>query len=197
MFSRSPLTLTLSALALCFPAAALAQATDPAPAAATPAAAPPAAALAASPNLAPAGDIVATLKANPHFSILVKALAAANLDGVLASTPDLTLFAPTDEAFQALPAGELDALMKVDNAPILQKLLVYHLIHLDLDSSKIKGAKGPVTTVEGQPVQVDGSGPVATINDAHVIQFDVKASNGYIHVIDKVLVPSDVTLPTS
>jgi uncharacterized surface protein with fasciclin (FAS1) repeats len=197
LFSRT-LTFVVSALALTAPLAALAQTTDAAPAASASAAAPMAGlAMPASPNLAPAGDMMATLKANPHFSILVKALAAANLDGVLASTPDITLFAPTDEAFAALPPATVAALMKTDNAPILQKILVYHLIHLDLDSSKIKGAKGPVTTVEGQPVQIDGSGAMPMVNDAMIIQMDVKPTNGYIQVINKVLLPSDVTVPTS
>lgn len=184
------LMLAVSVLALSAPFACLAQTMDAAPAAA--AAAPP-----ASPALAPAGDIVATLKGNPHFTILVKALAAANLDGVLAQTPDLTLFAPTDEAFSAIAPATLEALLKIDNAPILQKILAYHLIHLNLDSSKIKGAKGPVTTVEGQPVQIDGSGATPLVNNADVIQLDVKATNGYIYVIDKVLLPPDVTLPAS
>jgi uncharacterized surface protein with fasciclin (FAS1) repeats len=182
----------VSILALSAPLATLAQNMDATP----PAAAAPAA-LPASPNLAPAGDIVATLKGNPHFSILMKALAAANLDGVLSATPDLTLFAPTDEAFSAIPPATLEALLKIDNAPILQKILAYHLIHLNLDSSKIKGAKGPVTTVEGQPVQIDGSGATPLVNNADVIQLDVKATNGYIQVIDKVLLPPDVTLPAS
>jgi uncharacterized surface protein with fasciclin (FAS1) repeats len=186
------LTFALSVFVLSAPLAALAQTMD-----ATPPAAPAPVALPASPNLAPAGDIVATLKANPHFTTLVKALGAANLEGVLSTTPDLTLFAPTDEAFAALPPATLEALLKIDNAPILQKILAYHLIHLDLDSSKIKGAKGPVTTVEGQPVQIDGSGATPLVNNADVIQLDVKATNGYIHVIDKVLLPSDVTLPAS
>jgi len=184
------LMLAVSVLALSAPFVCLAQTMDAAPAAA--AAAPP-----ASPALAPAGDIVATLKGNPHFTILVKALAAANLDGVLAQTPDLTLFAPTDEAFSAIAPATLEALLKIDNAPILQKILAYHLIHLNLDSSKIKGAKGPVTTVEGQPVQIDGSGATPLVNNADVIQLDVKATNGYIYVIDKVLLPPDVTLPAS
>ncbi len=193
MISRTLLA-AVSAFVLLAPLGALAQTTDATPPTPAPATA---AALPASPNLVAAGNIVETLQANPHFSILVKALKAANLDGVLASTPDITLFAPTDEAFQALPPGTLDVLMKTDNAPILQKILVYHLIHLDLDSSKIKGAKGPVTTVEGQPVQIDGSGAVATVNNAQIIQMDVKATNGYIQVIDKVLMPPDVTVPTS
>ncbi len=189
MTSRA-LMLVLSALTLGAPLSALAQTMDAAPPAAT-------ATLPASPNLMAAGDIVATLKASPHFTVLVKALGAANLDGVLSATPDLTLFAPTDEAFSALPPATLEALLKIDNAPILQKILAYHLIHLNLDSSKIKGAKGPVTTVEGQPVQIDGSGATPLVNNADVIQLDVKATNGYIQVIDKVLLPPDVTLPAS
>ncbi len=191
MTSRA-LMYVASVLALTAPLAVSAQTMDATPpAAAAPAATP------ASPNLAPAGDIVATLKANPHFTILVKALAAANLEGVLATTPDLTLFAPTDDAFSAVPPATLEALLKIDNAPILQKILAYHLIHLNLDSSKIKGAKGPVTTVEGQAVQIDGSGATPLVNNADVIQLDVKATNGYIQVIDKVLLPPDVTLPSS
>lgn len=180
----------VSVLVLVSPFAAMAQSADVA-------AAPAAVATTPAVNLAPNGDLVATLKANPSFSILVKALAAANLEGVLASTPDITLFAPTDAAFQALPPATLAVLMKTDNAPILQKILTYHLIHLNLDSSKIKGAKGPVVTVEGQPVQIDGSGALATVNNAAITQMDVKASNGYIQVIDKVLMPSDVTVPAS
>lgn len=196
MFPRS-LTFVVSALALTAPLAALAQTTDAAPAASAPAAPMAGMAMPAALNLTAAGDIVATLKGNPHFSILVKALAAANLEGVLAATPDLTLFAPTDEAFAAVPPATIAALLKIDNAPILQKILVYHLIHLSLDPGKIKGAKGPVTTVEGQSVQIDGSGDVATVNDAKIIQADVKAANGYVYVIDKVLIPTDVTVPTS
>ncbi len=163
----------------------------------TPDAAAPAPSALPSPNLAAAGDMMATLKANPHFSVLVKALEAVNLAAVLAATPQLTLFAPTDEAFAALPPAVAAALMKPDNLPLLQKILIYHLVHLDLDPTKIKGAKGPVTSVEAQPLQVDGFGPVPMVNDAHILQDGVKATNGWIYPIDKVLVPSDVTPPTS
>jgi uncharacterized surface protein with fasciclin (FAS1) repeats len=169
------------------PLSAIAQTTD------TPAA--PAAAPAASPNLAAAGDMVATLRANPNFSTLVTALDKANLAAVLASTPQLTLFAPTNAAFSALPPGVLDALTKPDNLPTLQRILTYHLVHLDLDADKIKGAKGPVTSVEGQTLQIDGFGPTAMVNDAHILQVGVHATNGWLYPIDKVVVPPDVTLP--
>jgi uncharacterized surface protein with fasciclin (FAS1) repeats len=166
-----------------------------APAAASPAA--PAPALEASPNLVANGNIVDTLKASGHFTILTKALDAAQLTKVLAATPGLTLFAPTDEAFQALPPSQLAQLLQPDNAPILQKVLIYHLVNLSLDSTKIKGAKGPVPSVETSQLQLDGSGDVLKVNNADIIQTDVRATNGLIQVVDKVLVPSDVTLPTA
>jgi uncharacterized surface protein with fasciclin (FAS1) repeats len=155
----------------------------------------PMAPMAMSPNLVAKGDIVSTLKGNPSFSILVKAVDQAQLSATLSSVPGLTLFAPTDAAFDALPPAQLAALLKPDNAAILQKILIYHLVHLTLDSAKLKGAKGPVPSVQGSQLQIDGSGAVVKVNDASVIQADVTATNGVIQVIDKVLVPPDVTVP--
>jgi len=169
-------------------------------AAAPPSAAPaagPASALPASPNLVANGNILATLKASGHFTILAKALDAAQLGAVVSSTPGLTLFAPTDDAFNALPPAELTALLLPDNAPILQKVLIYHLVNAKLDSAKIKGAKGPVPSVETSQLQLDGSGDPLKVNDADIIQTDVKATNGTIQVVDKVLIPHDVTIPTA
>jgi uncharacterized surface protein with fasciclin (FAS1) repeats len=196
LFPRS-LTVAAIAAAVLSPWAASAQsAPDAAP---MPMAAPMAPAtppVAASPGLVPNGSIVATLKASSHFTILVKALEQAQLTAVLSATPGLTLFAPTDDAFNALPPGQLAKLLEADNAPILQKILIYHLVNLNLDSTKIKGAKGPVPSVETSQLQLDGSGDPLKVNNASIIQADVKATNGVIHVVDKVLIPSDVTLPT-
>lgn len=166
-----------------------------APDVATPAAPAPAASVPASPGLVPSGDMAATLKASPHFTILAKALDAANLTPVLKAQPNITLFAPTDEAFNALPPAQLAALMETKNAPILQKVLAYHLVNLSLDSSKIKGAKGPVPSVEGGKLSIDGSGTPLKVDSADIIQADVHASNGIIQVVDKVLIPADVTVP--
>jgi uncharacterized surface protein with fasciclin (FAS1) repeats len=80
--------------------------------------------------------------------------------------------------------------MQPDNAPILQKVLIYHLVNLSLDSSKIKGSKGQVPSVEASKLQLDGSGEPLKVNNADIIQSDVRASNGIIHVVDKVLIPS-------
>ena len=113
-----------------------ASAQDAAAAPAAPAAAPAAPPLPASPNLAAAGSITATLKASPHFTILSKALDLAQLSAVLNQTPGLTLFAPTDEAFQALPPTQLAKLLTADNAPVLQKLLIYHLVNAKLKARR-------------------------------------------------------------
>jgi uncharacterized surface protein with fasciclin (FAS1) repeats len=192
-------TAAAAALLAC-PVLAVAQPAPPAPtappAAAPAAAATPAPVLPPSPNLVANGDLIATLKASPHFTILAKAFDANNLSASLKAAPGLTLFAPTDDAFNALPAGQLQMLMMPANANLLRKVLTYHLINATVDASKIKGAKGPVNTVEAGSVQLDGSGDVLMVNNANIIQADVKAANGVIiHAIDKVLIPADVTLP--
>jgi uncharacterized surface protein with fasciclin (FAS1) repeats len=179
-----------AALLVILPLGAVAQTPPAEPAAAS-------AAGGASPNLVPNGDMITTLRASPRFTILTKALDGANLTATLKTTPDITLFAPTDEAFRALPPGELAQLLAPANAQLLQKVLIYHLVHLNLDTSKIRGAKGPVETVETGKLQIDGSGPVLKVNDAVIIQADVRASNGIIQVVDKVLIPTDVSIPAA
>lgn len=144
-------------------------------------------AMSAGPGLTAKGDIVETLKANSQFKTLVKALEATNMTGVLKTNSNLTVFAPTDAAFAALPAGELDRLMKDPAA--LQKLLTYHVVNARVDSSKIKGAKGGVATVAGSEIIVDGSGATLMANTATIVQADVRPTNGVIHVVDKVLTP--------
>ncbi len=159
----------------------------------------PAAAQATStaPHLIANGNMVTTLKGSADFTILSKALDATNMSGVLAATPGLTLFAPTDEAFKALPPAQLAALLDPKNVPVLQQVLTYHLVHLSLDTSKFKGARGPVQSVEKGNLQLDGSGPVPKVNDADIIEADVRASNGIIQVVNRVLIPTDVNLPTA
>lgn len=166
-------------LAACVAAPALAQT---APATAAPVAAPPVAA-----KVAPAGDTIETLRASGQFKTLLKALDTAQLTALIKGQRTLTLFAPTDSAFAAMPAGELDRLMK--DPPALQALLVYHLINLPVDSSKIAGARGPVQTVSGAGVVLDGVGGGLKANDANIVQADIRTPNGIIHVVDRVLKP--------
>ncbi|HYE46098.1 MAG TPA: fasciclin domain-containing protein [Caulobacter sp.] len=139
----------------------------------------------ATPAVVAKGDIVETLRASGQFTTLTKALDATNLTNVLKTNQNLTLFAPTDAAFAAMPAGELDRLMK--NPAELQKLLTGHLINANVDSTKIKGAKGPVNSVAGPAILLDGSGDSIMAGNATVVQPDIKATNGTIHVVDKVI----------
>ena len=161
-----------------------AQGANGAPAAQAPAAA-------ASPVVAK-GDLIDTATASGQFTTFLKAVGAVNLTSVLKTNQNLTLFAPTDAAFAALPAGELDKLMLPENGPMLQKVLTYHLINAKVDSTKIIGAKGEVKSVEGSSLLLDGSGTTPMVDGATITQTDVMASNGVLHVVDKVLIPKDV-----
>ncbi|AZS23452.1 fasciclin domain-containing protein [Caulobacter sp. FWC26] len=138
------------------------------------------------------GDLIDTAQASGQFTTFLKAVSAVNLTNVLKTNQNLTVFAPTDAAFAALPAGTLDTLLLPENGPMLQKVLTYHLINAKVDSSKIKGAKGEVKSVEGSPLLLDGSGATPMVDGATITQADVMASNGVLHVVDKVLLPKDV-----
>lgn len=138
------------------------------------------------------GDLIDTAQASGQFTTFLKAVSTVNLTNVLKTNQNLTVFAPTDAAFAALPAGTLDTLLLPENGPMLQKVLTYHLINAKVDSSKIKGAKGEVKSVEGSPLMLDGSGATPMVDGATITQADVMASNGVLHVVDKVLLPKDV-----
>lgn len=155
-------------------------------------AAPAAPAPAAASPVVAKGDLIQTAQASGQFNTFLKAVGAVNLTSVLKTNQNLTVFAPTDAAFAALPAGELEKLMLPENGPLLQKVLTYHLINAKVDSSKIKGAKGEVKSVEGSPLMLDGSGATPMVDNATITQTDVMATNGVLHVVDKVLIPKDV-----
>jgi uncharacterized surface protein with fasciclin (FAS1) repeats len=190
-------TAAAAALIVC-PVLAVAQgAAPPAPAAATPpaAAAPPAPALPTIPRVTGGATIYATLKDSGQFTQLIKMLDATGLPAYLQSYPNFTFFAPTDAAINALPADLLAKLTAKNDtaANQLQQILAYHLITVAVDTSKIRGAKGPVATAEKSNVLLDGSNPDdLKINDADIIQSDIRTTNGgIIQVLDKVLIPPD------
>jgi len=135
------------------------------------------------------GTVVDVAVATEGFSTLVAALTAADLVTTLSGEGPFTVFAPTDEAFAALPAGLLDALLLPENKATLVKILTYHVV-----SGKVLAADvtdGDVPTVEGQSVKLSTMGGV-TVNGAAVVTADVLASNGVIHAIDAVILPPDV-----
>jgi uncharacterized surface protein with fasciclin (FAS1) repeats len=123
------------------------------------------------------------------FATLTAAITAAGLAEDLQGAGPVTVFAPTDDAFAALPAGVLDALLLPENQELLIKILTYHVIQGNVLSTDI--VDGDVPTAEGQNVTLK-TGEFVTVNGSKVIAADVVASNGVIHGIDAVLLPPDV-----
>lgn len=122
------------------------------------------------------------------FSTLLKALEAADLVKTLSEEGPFTVFAPTDEAFAALPNGTLDDLLKPENKEKLKRVLSYHVVSGELLSQNLEAGK--VTTLAEVPVEISVKDGIR-VNDAKVATPDLKASNGIIHVIDKVLLPPE------
>ena len=138
-----------------------------------------------------AGDIVAVASSTDGFGTLVAALTAAGLVETLQGAGPFTVFAPTDAAFAALPAGLLDKLLLPENKDVLVSILTYHVVPGMVMSADIMA--GDVATVEGSSVKLETSYGVK-VNGANVTAADVAASNGVIHVIDAVIVPPTVDL---
>ena len=132
-------------------------------------------------------DIVDTAVAAGSFSTLVKAVQAAGLVETLKGAGPFTVFAPTDEAFAALPPGTLDAVLK-DKAK-LTSILTYHVVAGKVMAKDVVGLNGKTAkTIQGGDLKIDTTSGVK-IGGANVITADVETSNGVIHVIDKVLLP--------
>jgi uncharacterized surface protein with fasciclin (FAS1) repeats len=135
------------------------------------------------------GTIVEVAQGNEDFSTLVAAITAAGLGEALSGEGPFTVFAPTNAAFEALPAGLLEKLLLPENKEILVKILTYHVV-----ASKVMAAdvtEGDVATLEGSTFAITTMGGVK-VNTANVTATDIPASNGVIHVIDAVLVPASI-----
>lgn len=120
------------------------------------------------------------------FSTLLKALDAADLTTTLEGEGPFTLFAPTDEAFAKLPEGAVEDLLKPENKEKLVALLTYHVVEGQATpSADVASAK----TLEGHDVTIAMTDSTVMVNEAAVVEPDVEASNGIVHVIDTVLMP--------
>ena len=134
-------------------------------------------------------DIVDTAVGAGQFQTLVAAVQAAGLVETLKGEGPFTVFAPTDEAFAALPAGTVENLLKPENKDQLVAVLTYHVIPGKVMSADIAGKAMAVETVQGTTADIDATANGVTIDNAKVIAADVEASNGVIHVIDAVILP--------
>jgi uncharacterized surface protein with fasciclin (FAS1) repeats len=134
------------------------------------------------------GDIVDVAAGAGSFNTLVAAVKAAGLVDALKGDGPLTVFAPTDEAFAALPAGTLDSLLKPENKEQLAAILLYHVVPGKVMSADLSGTVN-AATLQGETIEIVASSKGVTVNGANVVSADVAASNGVIHVIDAVLLP--------
>ena len=137
---------------------------------------------------AKAQDIVDTAIAAGQFGTLVAAVQAAGLVDVLKGDGPFTVFAPTDEAFAALPAGTVENLLKPENKDQLTAILTYHVVPGKIMSADIAGKTAEVTTVQGSDISVNAMNGVM-VDNATVVAADIEADNGVIHVINQVVMP--------
>lgn len=141
-------------------------------------------------GVANAATITETAADDPRFSTLTKALQATGLDETLSMDGPYTVFAPTNEAFDKLPADELQALMMPENKDRLRAILTYHVVPGALSGQDAirKSGLNP-QTVQGEAVMIDGTGGGIYYDDAEVVVSDIQADNGVIHAIDSVAMP--------
>ena len=132
-------------------------------------------------------DIVETAASAKYFSTLVAAVKAAGLVDTLKGEGPFTVFAPTNEAFAALPEGTVEMLLKPENKDKLVKILTYHVVSGKVMAADVKAGK--VATVQGDKATIKVEDGKVTIDGANVVKTDIAASNGVIHVIDKVIMP--------
>ncbi|MFB2767921.1 fasciclin domain-containing protein [Pelatocladus sp. BLCC-F211] len=134
--------------------------------------------------------LLALTESNKEFTVLTRALKAAGLVDILQGQGPFTVFAPTDAAFAKLPQDAVQDLLKPENKEVLVKILTYHVVSGQVLSGDLKS--GEVKTVEGGPINVKVSSKDVMVNDAKVVQADIKGSNGVIHAIDNVILPPDL-----
>ncbi|MDB9380060.1 fasciclin domain-containing protein, partial [Nodularia sphaerocarpa] len=139
-----------------------------------------------------AQDIVSIAASSQFFRSLTSLLKTASLAGILQQPGPYTVFAPTDEAFAALPAGTLEELQQPENRELLIKILRYHVVPGEVTANQL--SDGELKTFEDVPVNilVDKATNQIAVNNANVIQPNVEASNGIIHVINEVLIPPNL-----
>ena len=133
-------------------------------------------------------DIVDTAVSAGQFNTLVAAVEAADLVTTLKGDGPFTVFAPTDEAFAALPEGTVENLLKPENKDQLIAVLTYHVVPGKIMSSDIAGTATMVESVQGSELDVNATDGV-TVDGATVVTADIETDNGVIHVIDRVVLP--------
>jgi uncharacterized surface protein with fasciclin (FAS1) repeats len=136
--------------------------------------------------------VVEIVQQDDSFSTLEQAIQAAELEDVLGDDGPYTVFAPTDEAFAALPPETLEQLLQPENQDALRQILTYHVVPGSITSPSV--TPGEIGTVEGSSLVVDNAAGEVLVDGARVVQPDIIASNGVVHAIDQVLLPPGLQL---
>ncbi|MCC5878742.1 MAG: fasciclin domain-containing protein [Idiomarina sp.] len=134
-------------------------------------------------------DIISIAKGDERFSTLVAALQAADMEYALDKDGSYTVFAPTNDAFDALPEGTLESLL--EDTDQLRSILTYHIIGEKISSSDVPSEETQVETLNGGSVRVMASYGTVMVDTATVVIADIEASNGVIHAIDSVIIPAE------
>lgn len=134
-------------------------------------------------------DIVATAAGIEDFSTLVAAVKAAGLVDALKGEGPFTVFAPTNKAFEKLPEGTLEDLLKPENKEKLTNILLYHVVPGKVMAADVVKVESADTLLEGESIKVKVKDEKVFVDDAQVVKTDVEATNGVIHVIDAVILP--------
>lgn len=133
------------------------------------------------------GTVAEVVEENESFNTLEQAIQAAGLEETLSEPGPYTVFAPTDEAFAALPPEVLEQLLNPENQDQLRQILAYHVVPGEVTSPNV--TPGEISTVAGEPITVEDNAGELSVSGANVIQPDITASNGVVHAIDQVLLP--------
>ena len=135
--------------------------------------------------------ITGVIGSNPSFSTFRRAVDQAGLEGTLSDKDaTFTIFAPTDSAFDKLPAGTLDKLMKPENKDKLRSLLLYHVVSGKMTAAEVRS--GDVKTLNGETLKIAAGGNTVQVENTAVVASDMMAANGVIHSINNVLIPKSL-----
>ncbi len=137
----------------------------------------------------PEMNLVETAVSAGSFDTLVAAVKAAGLVEALSGDKPMTVFAPTDEAFAKLPKGTVEMLLKTENKDLLKSILLYHVVPGDVRAEQVVDLKA-AQTANGQRIAIYVDNGKVRVDEANVIKTDILTSNGTIHVIDRVIMPS-------
>ncbi|WP_299756886.1 fasciclin domain-containing protein [uncultured Pontibacter sp.] len=133
-------------------------------------------------------NIVALAQQTPELSTFLELIKAADMVTVLESPAPYTVFAPTNDAFAALPAGTVEALKRPGSKPELRRILQAHVLPNRVPSSEMKNGM-PMITAQGDEIIVSRQGDNISVGEASILVMDVQASNGIVHIVDRVLGP--------